>query len=129
MLSCYKEEFTWRLDSVKTTFLMWMLVQNPGIKHKETQTAPTCRKRRLQAQQPQRSPITAGRRKGQAQQPQAQKQKSAYLQLGMKITRFPSGKNLNVTRHLQGRGREETKEKPVTMEMKSPLQLGKPNVP
>ena len=29
----------------------------------------------------------------------------------MKITRFPSGKNLNVTRHLQGRGREENKGK------------------
>lgn len=29
----------------------------------------------------------------------------------MKITRFPSGKNLNVTRHLQGRGREGNKGK------------------
>lgn len=32
------------------------------------------------------------------------KQESAYLQLGMNLTGFPSGKNLNVTRHLQGLG-------------------------
>lgn len=30
---------------------MWMLVQKPEIKHKETQTATTCRKTRLQARQ------------------------------------------------------------------------------
>lgn len=44
----------------------------------------------------------------------------------MKFARFPSGKNLNVTRHLRGRGGEENKGTACNHgDEKPPLQLGR----